>query len=346
LSSIAEVARLAGVSIATASRVVSSADYPVSAETRARVLDAARALDYVPNALARGLLKSRLPVVGVIVHDITDPYFAEIVRGVEDGANATGYLVVTCSSERSALTEASYVRLLREMRAAAVIFAGSGLDDPVLNEELPKHVAAMRAQGSAVVHLSPYAQGEPEISVDNVGGIADMIGALIGFGHRQIGFLAGPPALYVARQRLDGYRRGLAEAGIPYDERLVVSTGFAAEDGAKGVDGLLAGGAQFSAISCANDLLALGALQRLHERHIGVPDDVSVAGFDDIQIAAMTAPPLSTVHLPLRDMGRRGFEHAERLLRGETPAAEVMPTEIVLRDSTARPPATSLGGST
>src|SRR5499426_4174816 len=133
MASITEVARLAGVSAATASRVVSEADYPVSPATRERVLAAARTLDYVPNALARGLLKSRVPVVAVIVHDITDPYFAEVVRGVEDGA--------------------------------------------------------------AVVHLSPHVGGEPDVGVDNVGGIASMVAALVELGHRRIAFLAGPASL-------------------------------------------------------------------------------------------------------------------------------------------------------
>ena len=130
VASITEVRQVAGVSVATASRVVSASDYPVSAATRERVLDAARELDYVPNALARGLLKSRVPVVGVIVHDITDPDFAEVVRGVEDAATGSGYLVITCSSERDAEREREYIRLLRSMQAAAVVFAGSGLDDP------------------------------------------------------------------------------------------------------------------------------------------------------------------------------------------------------------------------
>src|SRR6188472_662174 len=218
MASITEVARRAGVSIATASRVVSSADYPVSAATRARVLDAAKELDYVPSALARGLLKSQLALVGVIVHDITDPYFAEIIRGVEDAASPAGYLVITCSSERDAQKESEYVRLLRQLRAAAVIFAGSGLDDAALNAELPRHVAAMRESGSAVVHLSPSVEGQPEIRVDNVGGVA----ALVGLGHRRIAFLAAPPSLYVHAPRLAGYRRGLEAAGLEYDERLVV----------------------------------------------------------------------------------------------------------------------------
>lgn len=342
MASITEVARLAGVSTATASRVVSSSDYPVSAAARERVLAAARTLDYVPNALARGLLKSRVPVVAVMVHDITDPYFAEVVRGVEDGAAAAGYLVITCSSERDAERERSYVRLLRSMRAAAVVFAGSGLDDPSLNEEIERHLAAMRADGAAVVHLSPHALGEPEVSVDNAAGIAAMVGALAQLGHRRIAFLAGPRSLYVARERLAGYRRGLEEAGLPYDERLIVRTGFDPDGGSLGVDTLLAGDAPFSAICCANDLLALGALQRLAALGIEVPGRVSVAGFDDIPTAAMIAPSLSTVRLPLREMGRRGFEQADRMLAGEASAPEVLPTVVVLRGSTAGPSARPL----
>jgi len=339
VTSITEVARLAGVSTATVSRVVSAADYAVRPATRERVLDAARTLDYVPNALARGLLKSHVPVVGVIVHDITDPYFAEVVRGVEDAAAPGGYLVITCSSERIPERENAYVRLLRSMRAAAVIFAGSGLDDPALNEDLPKHVRAMRAYGAGVVHLSPHAHGGPEVGVDNAGGVAAMVAALVGMGHCRIAFLAGPATLYVARVRLAGYRRGLAHAGVPCDERLVVTAAFDQDGGALGVDRLLATGVPFTAICCANDLLALGALRRLAELGIAVPDQVSVAGFDDIAVAAMTTPGLSTVRLPLREMGRRGFEYAAGLLAGRRPRRDLMPTTVVLRGSTAPPPA-------
>lgn len=337
MTSIAEVARLAGVSIATASRVVSQADYPVSAATRERVLDAARALDYVPNALARGLLKSHIKLVGVIVHDITDPYFAEIVRGVEDVAESSGYLVITCSDERDAAREASYVRLLRSMRAAGVIFAGSGLDDPASHEELPRHIAALRASGAAVVHLSPHALGAPEVSVDNRAGIAAMVEALVRLGHRRICYLAGPQALYVARERLAGYRAGLAAAAIEPDARLIVDSGFDADSGAQVIDRLFEDKPDFSAILCANDLLALGCLKRLNERGINVPGDVSVAGFDDIAIAGMTSPSLSTVRLPLREMGRRGFEAAARMLNGQPVEPVLLPTQVVLRDSTAPP---------
>lgn len=338
MASITDVARLAGVSAATASRVVSSAQYAVNPVTRERVLEAARTLDYVPNALARGLLKSTLPLVGVIVHDITDPYFSEVVRGVEDAAASGGYLVITCSSERIAERESSYVRMLRSLRAAVLIFAGSGLDDPALNADVARHVEAMRESGSAVVHLSPHALGDPEVGVDNVEGVAGMVSALVGLGHRRIGFLAGPASLYVARERLGGYRAGLAAAGIGFDDRLVVESGFDQAAGAAGIESLLARDVPFTAVTSANDLLAIGALHRLDELGVDVPGRISVAGFDDIQMAALVAPRLSTVRIPLREVGQRGFQFAEALLTGGRPPNSVLPTEVVMRDSTAAPP--------
>jgi LacI family transcriptional regulator len=337
MASITDVARLAGVSTATVSRVVSLAPYAVHPATRERVLEAARTLDYVPNALARGLHKSHLPVVGVIVHDITDPYFAEVVRGVEDAASIGGFLVITCSSDRIAEREHSYVRLLRSMRASTVIFAGSGLTDPALDAEAARHLTAMRAYGAAVVHCSPHALGDAEIGIDNAAAMEGVVVALAKLGHRRIAFLGGPSSLYVSHERLQGYRRGLAATGIGSDPRLIVSTGFNQEGGALGVDALVAGDAQFTAICAANDLLALGAMQRLAELGVDVPRDVSVAGFDDIPTAAMSNPSLSTVRLPLQEIGRRAFAFAERVLGGEAPISEVLPTTLVMRNSTGAP---------
>jgi LacI family transcriptional regulator len=251
-------------------------------------------------------------------------------------------LVTTCSSDRIPERESSYVRLLRSIRVATLMFAGSGLDDPAVNREMQRNVRAMRGYGAAVVHLSPHADGEAEVGVDNRGGIATVVAELVRLGHRQIAFLAGPTSLYVVRHRLEGYRRGLADAGIAFDERLVVSSGFNREGGMLAVDTLLDGPAPFTAVCAANDLLALGALQRLSELGIAVPGEVSVTGFDDIQTAGMATPRLSTVRLPLHEIGRRGFAFAERRLAGERPRREVLPTELVIRESTAPPPAVAL----
>ena len=337
MASIVDVARQAGVSPATASRVLSGSSHAVSQATRARVHAVAEELDFVPNALARGLLKSRAPIVGVIVHDITDPYFGEIVRGVEDAAEASGYLVITCSSDRSAEREDSYVRLLRSMRAAAVLFAGSGIRGSGFEDQMARHLVAMERYGAAVVHLSPGHRGAAQVGVDNAGAMAAIVRGLIALGHWRIGYLSGPEWLYVASDRDRGYRDALADAGIAPDPRIVISTSFDIAGGMTGIDRLLAVEPRVTAVACANDLLALGALDRLSELGVSVPGDISVSGFDDIPGASRTAPSLSTVRVPLRELGSMGLEHALKTLAGRRPHRRLLPYEVVLRGSTSAP---------
>ena len=271
------------MSVATASRVVSEADYPVSPATRERVLEAARTLDYVPNELARGMLGRRVPVVGVIVARHHGPVLRRGGPRIEDAAATAGYLVITCSSERDAVRERSYVRLLRGMRAAAVVFAGSGLDDPA---GMPRWIATSRRCATRAPRWSTSRRTRVAGRTSRSTTRRDRVD---GRGAGRAGppgdrVPRGPRALFVARERLEGYRRGLAAAGVADDDRLVVHTAFDRDGGALGVDTLLGGGAPFTAIACANDLLALGALSRLEALGIRVPGAVSVAGFDDISI--------------------------------------------------------------
>ena len=229
------------------------------------------------------------------------------------------------------------------MRAAAVVFAGSGLDDPAVNEEIDRHLAAMRADGAAVVHLSPHAGGEPDVGVDNAGGIATMIAALVELGHRRIAFLAGPSALFVARDRLAGYRmrscRGRHRVRSERSSCGRPSIGPAAPSGSTRCSPAMRGSRRSPApTTCSRS----GRWSAWPSSGIEVPGAVSVAGFDDIAIAAMTAPALSTVRLPLRELGRLGYVHAGRVLEGAEAAHEVLPTELVLRGSTGRPAAVAL----
>jgi LacI family transcriptional regulator, galactose operon repressor len=333
---IVEVAKLAGVSPSTASRVLSNSTYRVSAETRARVLEAAKSLDFVPNALARGLHESHLPVVGVLVHDLADPYFAEIARGVEDAACASGHLVVVASSDRIIEREISYARLLRSMRAEAIVFAGSGTDDETYTHETRRHANAVEAYGGAVVHLSPHARGKADIGYDNHGPMIELVAALAGLGHRRIAYLAGPANLFVARQRLAGFQDGIAAAGLEHDERLIVEADLTAAAGADGIDRLLARDTGASAVVCVNDLAAFGALRRAAELGLRVPRDISIAGFDDISVAAQMAPSLTTIRVPLHELGARAFERVVKVLAGQRPRRVTLPTEVVLRGSTGR----------
>ncbi len=290
----------------------------------------------MPNALARGLLKSTLPVVGVIVHDITDPYFAEVVRGVEDAANRAATWSITCSSERSGERENSYVRLLRSMRAGGRHLRRQRPGRCRRSTRSWPGTSPPCARQAPPWCTSRRTLGEPEVGVDNVGGIAaDDRRAGRDWGIDAIAFLAGPASLYVARERLAGYRRGLGAAGIDVDERLIVETGFDRGRRAAGVDVLLDGGVQFSAIAapttCSRWARCSGWQScgvRRSGRRVG-------GRLRRHPVAALTAPSLSTVRLPLREMGRRGFECAIRLLAGEPVEPRSLPTEVVLRDSTA-----------
>ena len=254
----------------------------------------------------------------MIVHDITDPYFAEVVRGVEDGGAGAGYLVITCSSERDAERERSYVRLLRSIRAAAVVFAGSGLDDPTLNAEIERHLAAMRADGAAVVHLSPHALGEPEVSVDNAGG------------HRRDGrprssgsAIAGSPS-WPGRGRCTSRASGSPATGAAWPTPASRSTsGWSSHTGFDR-DGRRAGrGRAARPAMRRSPRSAAPTTCSRSARSSAWPSSGSTSPARSRSPASttsrrrrMTAPSLSTVRLPLRELGRRGFEHADRLLAG------------------------------
>ena len=263
-----------------------------------------------------------MPVVGVIVHDITDPYFAEIVRG-RRGRRVGRRL------------PRHHLQLGARRRPGAVVRPAAALDPRGggrVRGQRPRRPGGRTRRSTGISpRCAPTARrsstsrrmprGEPEVGVDNAAGIATMVAALVELGHRRIAFLAGPASLFVARERLAGYRRGLADAGIAFDERLVVTHRLRPRRAARSASTRCSPATPpFTAIGCANDLLALGALQRLAELGIDVPGAVSVAGFDDISTAAITAPSLSTVRLPLRELGRRGFEHADRALAGDAPA--------------------------
>src|SRR5256885_14296618 len=220
LASIAEVAKRAGVSVASASRVLSSSTYPVSAETREKIVKAAAELNYVPNSLARSLRVQRSNLIAVLVGNNADPYFAEIVRGVEEVANEAGYLTILCNSDRNPAKELHYLRILQDYRADGVIFAGGALNEPGHPEQLERIVQSMLDRGGAVVTLAQHTLNVPSVQADNFGGARAMTERLIELGHSRIAFVTGPTNVTVANIRLQGYMAALVEAGLPIDQSL------------------------------------------------------------------------------------------------------------------------------
>jgi LacI family transcriptional regulator len=338
--SIVDVAQRAGVSIATASRVMSHSSYPVSEKARQKVLNAATELNYTPNSLARSLRTQRSSLIAVLVGDNTDPYFAEITRGVEEIANEHGYLTIICNAERDPRKELHYLRSLQDYRIDGVIFAGGGLNIPEHIAQLDEITQQMRKRGTEIVTLSQHTLQVPSVQADNFGGARQMTARLIELGHRRIAFVAGPADLLVANVRLQGYMSALVEAGCPIDQTLILPGNFTRQSGEQATRLIL----QFplerrpTAIFAANDETAFGVLQELLRQGQRVPTDLSLCGFGDIPIAELMVPALTSVHIPLRQLGRIGARHLLTLLDAkQVPPVEILPTTIIERETVAAP---------
>ncbi len=340
--SIVHVAEKAGVSIATASRVMSNSPYPVSPKTRQKVLLAAAELDYAPNSLARGLRSQRSKLLAAIVGDNTDPYFAEIMRGVEEVANEHGYLTIVCNTDRDPHKEANYLQTLRDYRTDGIIFAGGALNDPHHAKQIEEIVGEMMARGTAVVTLSPHTLRVPSIQADNFNGSREMTRRLLEMGHRRIAFVAGPANLTVANVRLQGYMAGLVEKGFTIDQRLIIAGNFDQLGGERAALYIaqMPDEIRPTAIFAANDETAFGVLLGL--AHLGwqVPQNISVCGFGDLPVARLLSPSLTTVQVPLRLLGRTGALKLFAQLQQESVSdLEILPTKLVERNSTAPPKA-------
>jgi LacI family transcriptional regulator len=333
-SKLADVAQRAGVSVATASRVLSDSSYRVTDELRNRVLAAAEMLHYVPNAHAQALVGSRTRMVGVIVHDVSDPYFSEITRGIQGVASDNGRLVMICNTYRDLDRELAYVRLLHAQRVEAIVLAGSGLDNRDFSQQLIANLERFSAAGGHVALIGRHHVAGDAVVADNAGGARAVGDALLALGHRRIGVLSGPPLLTTTRDRLEAFGDVLAEAGCSLPPTHIVDGDFTRDGGYQAAQTLLRQAPDISAIFALNDPMAIGALAALHERGIAVPEGMSVVGFDDIPQARDTFPALSTVQVPMIAMGVRAMELA---LDPHTEGfrTELFPTKLVLRASTA-----------
>ncbi len=278
MAGIKDVAKRAGVSITTASRVLNNVDYPVAPATRRRVEAAARELRYSPSALARALVTRRSRIVGVLVGDMVDPYFAEIARGVEDAARRAGYLVVVCNTDREPATERRYVATLSDYRVDALIFVGGDVVTPSEQRMLKQQLALASKRGTLAVACAGEHAGLPAIDIDHRAAARDMTEYLISLGHQRIGFVGGPRDVSTALQREAGFRAAMTAAGLSTD--LIVNGDFTYASGLAAAKRLLAERAP-TAIFAANDQMALAALNAARAAGLRVPANVTVVGFGD-----------------------------------------------------------------
>jgi LacI family transcriptional regulator len=337
LTTLSDVAQHADVSLATASRALNpDSDHSVNAGTRARVLAAATRLSYRPNPMARALRTRRVPTIAIVVHDVSDPYFAEIVRGATRAASAKGFLTVVCSSDRDPATELRYVEMLSLSRVSGVIFAGGGLEEANYRRAMRGHARSIAHYGGAIVALAPRAEQWPAELPDNRSGARMVTEHLLTLGHTAIAMISGPTTLRTSRERELGYAEAMKTAGA---KPLIVAADLTRAGGAVAMAQLLADRPP-TAVFVASDAMALGALAELRRQGIGVPEDISVAGFDDIPGLEFIHPNLTTVRVPMAELGEAGVARLLGELDGERQITRVNlhPVELVIRESTGPPP--------
>ncbi|GIF97865.1 LacI family DNA-binding transcriptional regulator [Catellatospora citrea] len=333
---IRDVAAMAGVSVATVSRVLSG-DYPVANATRTKVQRAVRELDYVVNAHARALSGSTSNVVALVMYDVVTPFFAFIASGVEYQATESDRLCLVCTTHGDPDRELEIVKLMREQHADAVILVGGVNMTDDYRERMYRYAKGLEDAGSRLVLCGRPSLGPdfPAITVeyDNAGGAFSATSHLLSSGHRRIAMLGGPIGNTTFDARLDGYRRALEAFRTPVDPALITHGDMSQDSGFRQVQRMLADGVKFTAIFAANDFVAAGAMRALRAAGKSVPDDVSVIGYDDTPFAPELTPALTSVHLPHEELGRTAVKLA--LQRGEGSARQhvMLGTHIAMRDS-------------
>ena len=336
-----DVARRSGVHPATASRALNPATRMlVSEETAGRVLSAAAALGYRPNTVARSLRTRRSHTIGVLIPDLTNPLFPPIVRGLEDRLAADGYVALIGNTDADDERELMVFELMRARHVDGFVLATATTHNRVLEEA---------AQAGLLVVLVNRLSEEfsfPSVSVDNERGIRLAVGHLAGLGHRRIAHVAGPQDTSTGRERLRGFERALADAGLTASPSLIThAAAFAIEEGYRCTRELLgagngAGGPVCTAIAAGNDMLAIGCYKALEEAGLRCPADVSVIGFNDMPFIDRLRPPLSTIAFPHYQVGTEAAQLLlERLAGDERPVRSLhLAPELVVRGSTGPPP--------
>ena len=336
MATLADVARHAGVSTATASRIINGSPKPVAEALRQRVLAAVAELRYVPNAHAQMLARSNRNAVGVIVHDVSDPYFAEITRGLQRVATADNRLVIICNSYRDPDRELEYIDLLHAHQVAAIVIAGSGYLDEDTATRMDERLRAFEATGGRIAVIGRHVHtGDAVVPANEEGGYL-AAEHLFMLGHTEVGVIAGPPALTTTADRLTGIREAARVHGQKILKKRLVHADFTRDGGEAAAAQLIAANPAMTAIVALNDSMAVGALAAMR----AAGKQLSIVGFDDMPIARDVTPALTSVRLPLAEMGERAMSLALGELDGKppNPRVERVPAQLIRRESTRPAP--------
>ncbi|SDD41720.1 transcriptional regulator, LacI family [Sanguibacter gelidistatuariae] len=327
MATVRDVAAMARVSISTVSRALSAPDM-VNEVTRQRVIDAARELDYRPNPAARGLRVGKTNNLGLLIPDLENPFFASVTKGVQSRARAAGYAVFVADSDEDPAQEIELIGNLATQVDGIILASPRAPSQDILDA----------TAGKTVVMLNREVGDIPSITIDNADGVLQAVSHLRALGHRTIAYASGPVHSWSGEER----RKGMVAVAEQFPDLTVVqlgnfrpyfSGGYPAAD--------IAVASSATAVIAYNDLMALGIIDRLRQRGISVPDDMSVVGFDDVPVASLVSPALTTIQIPLAGLGRRGVDLLVERLEGAvdvTTRSEV-PVELIIRNSTSVPAA-------
>jgi LacI family transcriptional regulator len=320
-----QVARMAGVSPSTVSRILNGTA-EVSEVKRQSVEKAVATLGFVPNPMARGLAGGRTLSIGVITQAIDSPFYGMALRGIEQALDQAGYSALYVSGHWDAKAEAKCIDVLRSRRVDGLIVLSGRLSDLALK-------ACAKTMPVVVTGRSLKAPGLYSLNFDNFEGGRLATQHLIDLGHRQIAFIAGAPNHPDAAERYRGYRTALESASLGVDPALEISGDFQEESGLQAVEKLIAGQQKFTAIFAANDQMAFGAAVGLHRYGLRVPQDVALIGFDDLPMATYSVPPLSSIHESAYELGTMAAGSMLQLLSGTKPEGQVPSPRLVVRQS-------------
>lgn len=328
MPTIHDVAKESGVSISTVSRVIQGAPN-VLPETRARVEDAIRRLDYHPNRLAQQFRAQQTKHILVIVPEFGNTFFTDILAGIESVASRHDYSVLLVDSHGKASVESRSYEMLSQKLVDGIITFSIGIPKDTLRQ--------LCKQYPIVVGIRYFGDGSiANVTIDNIKATNDITSYMMNLGHKRICYLAGNTDMPIYRDRLEGYLKALTDRGLPVDQKLILSCEPSFQGGYNAVSSLISdSGAKFTAIVTAGDTMAIGAIRALNDSKRKVPDDVAVAGFDDIELSSLFNPTLTTVRQPKYQIGVRSMEKLLDLIAGKSLATgrDILNYELIIRES-------------
>ena len=328
------VADRANVSIATVSRTINRIP-SVNPKMAKRVWDAIRELGYFPNTQARALGSGRSGILGLVVSDITNPFFPELIQGFEDVAVKSGYEILVSSTNYDPARMEMCIRRMLERKAEGVAVMTFGIDQPSIDQLVQRNVPLV------FVDVGPDRPGISLLKVNYRRGIRQGVQHLAALGHRNIAFISGPLDQHSAQERIDAFSQSLAECGIPLTKEWLIEGDHTLEGGIRGMEQILAGSSRPSAIMCSNDMTAVGVLHKAYKAGLRIPQDLSVIGFDDIHMARAVIPPLTSVQMSRIDLASAAVNALRAHAESKSPHREyLIETQLVVRESTGFPPGT------